>query len=124
MIWRRIIGTLAGSGLAIATIRMVELLGHKLVGAGADPAQATPSMLAIVLVGWVLATAVGGYIAVAFAKWRAAAWIIGGLVAIGAVLNQLMVPTPWWFSVLGIGLVLITARLVAVRAPADQRVAL
>jgi hypothetical protein len=35
-----------------------------------------------------------------------------------------MVPTPLWFSALGVSLVMLTAELVARRAVPDQRVAL
>jgi hypothetical protein len=51
-------------------------------------------------------------------------WIVGGLVTVGVLANQLTVPTPLWFSALGVSLVLLTTKLVARRAVPDQRVAL
>ena len=84
---RRILGTVAGLGFSTATIAAVEMLGKFALGASADPAQATTAMQLAVLAGWALGAAVGGFIGSGIARWPGVAWIVGGLVAIGVLLN-------------------------------------
>jgi hypothetical protein len=107
------VGTVAGFGFSTATIAGIEKLGHLALGSPGDPAQASTAMQLVVLAGWVLGAAIGGFIGSGIARWAGAAWIVGGLVAVGVLLNQISVPTPLWLSTAGICLALLTAKLIA-----------
>ncbi len=127
MIVRRVLGTLAGVVVSTAVIMTVEWLGHAALGDSAGdggPPQLTPAMFAVVIVGWTLGAYLGGCAGVALARWRGAAWIVGGLVALGILANQLSVPQPLWVSAAGICLALLAAKLAASSKGKPQRVAL
>lgn len=126
MILRRVGGVLAGAIVANLTILAVQFGAHQALGtaAGPSPAEATLAMKVMVVVAWTLGALVGGLVAAAIARWRVAPWIVGALVAVGVLLNQLNVPTPLWMSAAGIALALLAAAFAASRVPADQRVAL
>ncbi len=49
-----------------------------------------------------LGTLVGAFVAVLLAPQRSAvaAWAIGGLFLLGGTANVLMLPSPWWFTLL------------------------
>ena len=126
MILRRVGGVLAGAIVANLTILAVQFGAHQALGtaAGPSPAEATLAMKVMVVVAWTLGALAGGLVAAAIARWRVAPWIVGALVAVGVLLNQLNVPTPLWMSAAGIALALLAAAFAASRVPADQRVAL
>jgi hypothetical protein len=122
---RRIGGSLAGVAAAVLVIVGIEAIGHRVTGAPSDPAQATPAMMAWVLVAWTVGTAAGALVGVKLARWKGAAWFPAALVLFGVVMTALAIPSPWWLTVGGIVLPLLAAALVSRRAAAaDQRVAL
>jgi hypothetical protein len=121
VIGQRILGTVAGVGFSTATIAGIEKLGHLALGAPADPEQATTAMQLLVLAGWVLGAVIGGFIGSSIARWAGTAWLVGGLVAVGVVMNAVSFPHPWWMVVGGILLPLAVAWLVTrmLAAPAQ-----
>lgn len=123
MILRRIGGSLAGIAAAVLVIMAIEAIGHRVTGTPSDPAQATPAMMAWVLVAWTVGTAVGAFLGVRLARWHGAAWFPAALVVFGVVMTALAIPSPWWLTVGGLVLPLLAAALVARRVGA-QRVAL
>lgn len=125
MMMRRIGGTLAGVAAAVLVIMGIEAIGHRVTGAPADPAQATPAMMAWVLIAWTIGTAVGALVGVIIARWSGAAWFPAALVLFGVVMTALAIPSPWWLTVGGVVLPLLAAALISRRASAaHQRVAL
>jgi len=66
-------------------------------------ASAPVGAMLVVLAGWFAGAVAGGWVAAAIAgRARAAhALAVGGLVALGAVANNLMLPPPVWFWVAG-----------------------
>lgn len=125
MMMRRIGGTLAGVAAAVLVIMGIEAIGHRVTGAPADPAQATPAMMAWVLIAWTIGTAVGALVGVIIARWSGAAWFPAALVLFGVVMTALAIPSPWWLTVGGVVLPLLAAALISRRpSAAHQRVAL
>ena len=125
MMVRRIGGTLAGVAAAVLVIMGIEAIGHRVTGAPADPAQATPAMMAWVLIAWTIGTAVGALVGMTIARWSGAAWFPAALVLFGVVMTALAIPSPWWLTVGGVVLPLLAAALISRRASAaGQRVAL
>ena len=125
MIVRRVLGSLAGIAATVATIMVMEAVGHRVTGAPQDPAQATEPMLLWVVAAWTIGTLVGGFVGVALARWRGAAWLAAGLVIFGVVATALSIRAPWWMIAGGLVLPVLAAALVSRRANAgDQRVAL
>lgn len=125
MIWRRVGGTLAGVAVAVLVIMGIEAVGHRMTGAPADPAQATPAMMAWVLAAWTAGTIIGALVGVRLARWGGAAWFPAALVVVGVTMTALAIPTPWWLTIGGFVLPLIAAALISRRGlTSDQRVAL
>ena len=120
---RRIGGSLAGVMVAVLVIMAIEAVGHRVTGAPADPAQATPAMMAWVLVAWTVGTAIGALVGVTIGRWSGAAWFPAALVVVGVVMTALAIPSPWWLTVGGLALPLLAAGLISRRGGA-QRVAL
>src|SRR5262245_49342915 len=66
-------------------------------------AMAPFGMKALVVSGWLLASLAGGWIAAKIAHHpRAAALIVGLLVAAGCLLNAAAIPHPLWMNALGV----------------------
>jgi ABC-type spermidine/putrescine transport system permease subunit I len=74
-----------------------------------------------IALAWFLAVVVGTWVAVAIARARPRlyAGIVGGLIALSAALNFALIPHPAWFVVLGLGAVL-TGTLVGARLAARR----
>lgn len=96
---------MAGLGFCMAVISLVEKLGHRGLGAPASPGDATLEMAAMVILGWVLGTAIGGFVGTCIAKWSGTAWIVAGLVEVGVVMTQLAIPMPLWLALVSFALV-------------------
>jgi len=68
-------------------------------------ASAPLSALLLVLAGWVLGAFFGGWVAAKIARHRlAAALVIGALMVLGVIANNLLVPHPLWMTIAGITL--------------------
>lgn len=120
---RRIGGSLAGVAVAVLVIMGIEAIGHRVTGAPADPAEATPAMMAWVLAAWTIGTTIGALVGVTVARWGGAAWFPAALVVVGVVMTALAIPSPWWLTMGGLVLPLLAAGLIS-RRGGPQRVAL
>jgi hypothetical protein len=123
---RTILGILAGlvvAWLAMTICEFASLFLHR-PPAGLDLrdpqalaahiAAAPLSAMMVVVIGWVLAAFVGGWVAARIARHRlVAALVIGGLVLAGVIANNAMIPHPLWMTVAGIALPLPLAWLAA-----------
>ena len=77
-------------------------------------AAAPWSAMLLVLVGWVLGAFVGAFVAARIARHRrTAALMIGALVVLGVIANNMMIPHPLWMTVAGIALPIPAAWLAA-----------
>ncbi|MFN4297134.1 MAG: hypothetical protein ACK4FB_09855 [Brevundimonas sp.] len=101
---RRILGTLAGIVLAVVITSLWEMTAHYLMPPPPmrlDVAPGAPT-LAMVIVGYGVATFLGALTAarLALADW--AALIVGGLMALSVIALVVMMPHPIWFSALSL----------------------
>ncbi|SOB80494.1 hypothetical protein SAMN06297144_1089 [Sphingomonas guangdongensis] len=107
---RKVLGTLAGVVVAVITITLVELIGHRVYPAPAG-LDLTPegvarylesapagAMIAVVL-GWFAGALLGGWTALAITRWSVAPWIIAGLIAAAGIYNATQIPAPLWMQV-------------------------
>jgi len=98
-------------------MRAVEADDPALIQAEAAKPGASGALV-VVLVAWLVAGAVGGFLAtrLAAARSRVPALLVGGLMTVGAVINNLTYPPPLWFWILTPFAFLPTAMLAASRA--------
>jgi hypothetical protein len=107
---RKVLGTLAGVVVAVITITLVELIGHRLYPAPAGLDLSTPegvtrylesapagAMIAVVL-GWFAGALLGGWTALAITRWTVSPWIIAGLIAAGGIYNATQISAPLWMQ--------------------------
>lgn len=131
---RTILGVVVGLVVAMAVIFLVEGLATMVSPPppGLDPRNeadlarlvATASMTTrvLVVVGWLLGSFVGGWVAARISRAHrvAAALVIGAGIVAGVVLNATMQPHPLWMNVLGVllpvPLAWLAARLATPRA--------
>src|SRR5262245_41231292 len=68
-------------------------------------ATAPAGALLVVLFGWALGSLTGGFLAgrVSPKAPRAHGLVVGGLITVAAVANNLMIPPPTWFWIAGAG---------------------
>ncbi|KQN25045.1 hypothetical protein ASE86_01905 [Sphingomonas sp. Leaf33] len=108
---RKLIGVLTGAVVAMMTVAIAEMIGHRLYPppAGLDmrsPAgiasyitAAPTGALVAVAVAWLLGAGLGGWTAARIGRWPAAAWIVAALIAIGGVYNATRIPAPLWMQI-------------------------
>jgi hypothetical protein len=119
---RVILGIIAGVVIAVALVFAVELIVNVIAPPPADFDMSDPvdvrervgslPMLAfaLVLLGWVLGTALGSWAAVRIGQ-RPVVWpglIVGAVIFVGTIYNIMTIPHPIWFvaiSLLAIPLV-------------------
>lgn len=83
-------------------------------------AAAPVSAMLLVLAGWVLGAFFGAWVAARIARHRrVAALVIGALMVLGVVANNMLVPHPLWMTIAGI-LLPIPAAWLAARVPARK----
>ncbi|QNP40026.1 hypothetical protein [Lysobacter solisilvae (ex Woo and Kim 2020)] len=85
-------------------------------------AAAPTSAMLVVVVGWMLAALLGGWVAARIARHRrVAALVIGALVVLGVIANSMIIPHPLWMTIAGLVLPLplawFAARLATPRPP-------
>ena len=107
---RLIGGIAAGIVLAMATVFVVELVGHVLYPVGeidmADR-EAVAAMIAalplgallIVAIAWLLGALVGGALAAWLSGRRWSAWLVAAVVALFALATVFMYPHPVWMQI-------------------------
>ena len=81
-------------------------------------AKAPAGAMVVVLVGWILGSFVGGWVAtrVAGRSSMRPGIVVGGLLTLAGVANNLMIPPPLWFWVAGLAVMLPLAWLGAKKA--------
>ena len=124
---RQILAVLLGVVTAFALVALVEWIGHAVYPMPEgldvnDPAamaryvQTLPAgAFVFVLVGWGVGTLAGGLIACAIMKEKPLlhASIVGLAVLVAALINLFTIPHPVWFTIAGIGIILLSAVLAA-----------
>lgn len=107
---RTILGVLAGLAIAmlvIAGVEAVSAMFFKLPANFAtldrvDQAQVMADMPAtakrLIVIGWALGAAIGGYVANGIARSGSAAGVVGVLVAVSGIANVIMLPHPFWMQ--------------------------
>ena len=96
---RRILGTLAGVVLAVVITSLWEMTAHYLMPpppTRLDVAPGAPT-LALVIIGYGVATFLGALTAARLARVDWAALIVGGLMAASVIALVVMMPHPLWF---------------------------
>lgn len=122
-ILRRILGVILGFVVASAVMLLLEFTnGHLLypeLGRAAKHvkdaaamrelmAQAPSGALVVVVVGWLLGSIAGGWAATRYThrSSTAPALVLGVLLTVAAIGNNLMMPPPLWFWVAGLAVLL------------------
>ena len=137
---RNILAIVAGFVIASAVMMVVETvngrvlypeLGKRAEGVTnkeeikAIMASAPAGALAVVLVGWALGSVAGGFLAALISKKPPGAqvFVLGTLLTLAGVANNLMLPPPLWFWIATFAVLLpatyVGARLVPQRAPVE-----
>lgn len=114
---RKMIAVVAGAGVAVLLVMLIQQLGHSLYPPpdGLDPADEEFMRdyianlpwgpLAFAIASYVVSTLVGGWVAAAVAGEQPL--IFAGIVALfvlaGAVSTMLMIPHPTWFMIAAVG---------------------
>lgn len=115
---RTILGVVVGLAVAMIVIFLVEGLATAISPppAGLDlrneadlarlVEMATPTMKALVVFGWLLASFVGGWVAAKISRAHrvTAAIVVGIGIVLGVILNATMLPHPLWMTVMGVAL--------------------
>jgi len=102
---RRILGTVAGVIVAMLVVGVMDYVSRMLTpDAAAMPAQgfaAVPTTSKVVMaLGWLLATLIGGFIAVRIARWVPAVWVVAGLIVAACLYNGFTIPgVPLWMQI-------------------------
>ena len=97
--------------VAVLTITVVELFGQRVYPVPSGTDMSDPVMVAaymstapagasmVVVFGWFLGAALGGWTAVKVGLWPPAAWIVAALIAGGGIFNATQIPAPLWMQV-------------------------
>lgn len=116
---RSVIAVVAGFVLASAVMMVIEFInGHVLhpdLGTAAagmtNPdairdllASAPVSVFAVVLIGWLLGSVAGGWVTARIAPTSKInhALVLGVLLTLAGIANNLMIPPPLWFWIVGL----------------------
>jgi hypothetical protein len=137
---RSVLAVIAGFVAASAVMMVVETVNGKILypelGKRAEGvtdreeirailASAPVGALVVVVIGWVLGSIAGGFLAALISRKRPAlhALVLGGLLTLAGIANNLMLPPPIWFWIATIVIFLpatsLGARLVRPPVPAE-----
>jgi hypothetical protein len=125
---RSILAGVAGLVTAFVTVAVVEALAHLAVPRGTMPAAtdraAVAAYIASMPVGafvsialaWFLGVVAGTWVAVRIARSRPRTYaaLVGGVIALSAVLNFVLIPHPAWFIAMGLAAI-VAATIVGMR---------
>ena len=131
---RKILAVVLGIVTAFVLVAVIEAVGHMIYPPppDLDPTDREalrdyveglpPGAFAFVLAAWGLATLMGGVLACVIAKEKPLryATIVGAVVLAATLLNLFLIPHPLWFSIAGVGLILVMT-LAAGRLGAQSR---
>jgi hypothetical protein len=120
---RTLAGAAAGIAIAIVLMMIVEAIGNQLFPPpaidlqNANAAAALPfENLIFPVIGWFVATLVGGWAAIQLSDRAWTSWIVAASILVGELLDYLLGRHPVWMMVAGV-LVPIAAALIAQRLP-------
>lgn len=111
---RKFLAILAGLAALVATVWIVEAIGHSIwpppPGTDiSDPAQLTTLLDKIplaaklaVVAGWFLGALAGAWAANAVARWALASWIVVAIGIAFGVMTLFMIPHPLWMQIAAI----------------------
>lgn len=103
---RTFLGIVAGIVAAFAAIWIIDLGGHMLYpvpsdlgmhdyeAIGAFLRSMPPLALFIIVLAWFVGAVLGGYVAAAVSRRDWTIWAVAGLVAVGGILNVMIIPHP------------------------------
>lgn len=130
---RKVLGVIVGVAVAMATITIVEMIGHLIFPPPPgtdmrDPAQVARIVSLIplpakiwVTLAWFLGSLTGALAGITVARWTAAAWIVAAVVIAGAVWSYTMIPHPLWMQAAGVLFPLLAAGIaLRLRPPATK----
>jgi MFS family permease len=135
---RSILAVIAGFVAATVVMMTIESLnGHVLypelgkAAAGLTDREAIRALMAnapvgaflVVLIGWALGSLVGGFLA-AWIGWNAPlahVLVVGGLLTLAGIANNLMLPPPVWFWIASLAVLLPAACVGARLAPRNHQ---
>jgi hypothetical protein len=108
---RKVLAVIAGMVAGALAITLVEMGAHQLVPPGpVDPRSHVPlnpptvPMMLTVIVGWAVGSFVAGFVATKIARAGYGPAAVAGLILMGAGLTMvLMIPSPVWFWIVGLG---------------------
>jgi hypothetical protein len=116
---RIVLGIVAGAIAGSIVVGLVETLGMMLFpsppgldfsspeAARASAAQIPPGSVASIGVAWGLGALVGGFVAARIAQRAWAAWVIAALLIAASLINLVMIPSPIWLWIGGIGAIIV-----------------
>lgn len=116
---RIVLGLVAGAVAGGVVVGLVEFAGMMFFpapagldfstpeAARASMAQVPPAAIASVGVAWGLAALVGGFIAARIAERQWAAWAIAALLLAASLYNLVVIPSPIWLWIGGIGAIVV-----------------
>jgi hypothetical protein len=120
---RTLAGAAAGIAIAIVLMMIVEAIGNQLFPPppidlqNPDAPAALPfENLIFPVIGWFLATLIGGWAAIQLSERRWTSWIVAASILVGELLDYLLGRHPVWMMVAGV-LVPIAAALIAQKLP-------
>lgn len=120
---RAVLGTLAGLGVAVAVVAVLEALGHSLFPPPADLDLSRPEALSTlmsrlprgaivaVLVAWTIGAFAGAATAARITGLESSAVIVGVLMLAAAAWTMLQIPHPLWFMIASVPATLLPAWL-------------
>lgn len=128
---RDVIAAVAGIIVAIATVMLLEYVGHAVYPPPADldikdtqamidyVATLPPGALLFVLAAYVIGTFDGVFVAVWIGRTKpfAFALVIGVLMLVATITNLIMIPHPMWFSIAAVVGIVAAAWLATLVAP-------
>ena len=135
---RSILAVIVGFVAASAVMMLIETLNGRVLypelgklAEGMTDREAIRALMAkapvgaflVVLLGWALGSLVGGFLA-AWIGWNAPAahaLVLGGLLTLAGIANNLMLPPPAWFWILSLVVLLPAAYAGARLAPRKNR---
>ena len=108
---RKVLAAIAGVVASALVVTLVEAIGFVLFPPGPlDPRSGVPlnppstGLMLCVLVAWAAGALAGGWTATRIARAGHGPALAVGCLQTGACLvNMILIPSPWWFWVLGLG---------------------
>jgi hypothetical protein len=107
---RKVLGVIAGFVVAVACMMTAEGINHRIYpipnNINSRDTEAVRRLVAtlpagafvLVLVGWLVGTLLGTFLAAKIGRSRVPAYVVGALLLCGGIANIVMLPQPAWFD--------------------------